>query len=484
MRSIKASVLLLASITLLGACSSQSNNRPTVGGDPILLESGEYESLTSERMEYAELSNQVSKQLEEIADIQMEIREEFTLNDQTYTRIQSNQEKYVDSKDQRILGQYLINQTNQAGDSSSQENFYYKGDENYHQMNQGSWVKRENSSRTPINYFSIVRLLVEDANTWQVEVDESGVSDVRKQVQDSQIIQSLPYLLDLPVALSPKAQVDLSIDYQINTESGLIQEAVITGNIEDLGQSSSFKVTGQVTDGESSVEVDTNAEPEALDVAPSSDGFNEAFLEANPTSALTYGETYVYHIKGESDQAESQQVQLGNYWMDQLHLAVWGQVDSDGNMDQVSLEKDGQLIKQEDQSVTETHSIAYYPQFVNRFVEFRSSLEEIETSSDRHNEQEHYIFREEMKNGLKGLQTLAGSLDLSHLDRPEAKYFVDYYINKKTLKLESVYLSSITPEDQAINYLTAFNFSQFNEANPSSMTGFIEATTWQTLDQE
>ncbi|WP_162890826.1 hypothetical protein [Suicoccus acidiformans] len=481
---LRKGILALASLALVGCTQAEESADDqavsNLGGDPISLDQASMKSLQDEQMQYYTVYEKIMQSLESLKGLDVQTEESFKWAEGEMTRTGSGQEAYEEGE---LTQFYTQNQASMEGWTKAQT-YAFDGSKYYYQADGEDWVEGEEARQLPINYITLTRLLVEDEAAWQVSEDESHYI-VEKDLVNSQLLASLGYLFEMPVLLSPHAEITASIRYQVNEETGLIDQAEVQAQVKDLGETYEYQLTSSQTESEGDVpDVDTSAGAEAVSEAkPDEDIFLVAFQKA----ALQHMPMYeLYETQQGGAEAEPQtRIMVYNYLPNFTNAVLEGKVSGENEWQNTGLIMRNVKVAeaQDAPEAVEAMPRDYYSFFYERFTQEFKEFEWIK--SEEENDSGQYVLRESVGEKLADLEAIAGGLDLSHLKRDEeAVYAIDYIINQQTLALEGVYLWSLTAKDESIDYVTTLQFRPLSQSVLESFAHSVPDTFWKQIDAQ
>lgn len=478
---MKRVILLLSLVSILSGCVDLAPVKPTrsTGGNSLYGDTTEplndettYEvdiagQFQQQNERAQQLMNLASQRFSNLTKVALEVTTKANVQGTEIVKQQRNEEVYQEGS----LSDYFIDATQTVQGETLHQGVILQGEKNYRQALNGQWIETASEGRNGILYLYLVKLLFEGQDQWEVS-DGLSVATVRKQINDATVLSGIETLLDVPVIVSPQAKKSVTLDYQIDEETGDILVALVNMTIEDLNQTTTMSVQARIN-SEATFEdwvVDTSEVETAAE-----DDFIAAFQKANQTKALTYYETYVNEVSGEEIE---RQLILGNYIADTPYMLLQGRI-ADESFQDVSVTIDGQKFSQVEEQVTVESDTALnlYALYVDAFVNHYDQLTLLE--DDGSQESTYRLFYEY---DFESFQSVAGALDVSRLQNSDTvAYGVDFKVDAKTNELLGVFFWSVGETEESVSQLTTVSFSGLNVNNPNQVSGNISEDIWKTI---
>lgn len=413
----------------------------------------------------------IDQHVGQLAGVQMTVHTQVDLDGNTVIKDQKSTENYDQGQ---LTGLYMASQSSQA---IAEEVLINEGEYAHRYLNR-DWVQLPSQTKLPLSYSSLLNSLILGQDPVQVVSDlEAPIYQVEKKLTAPQLLSDLPWMLDLPMMVSPQADIQAQASYQVDKALGQIQSAKLHITVEDLGKtyvvdiSSQVSFSDQVHDLDSLVSKnDDNQDLQAMDL--------EAFNQANPASSLTYYEMVTHtSLPHEADTAY---LHIFNPWLDQPHLELRAPLEGE-NLDPLDLVYQNQIYGlRQDQLIQEDYSQVHpYHYFVRHFTEVYDDLIAIEGDPDQ-----DYTYREIFEDNFDGFQKAVGQLDVTPLSREDfALYAIDYHLDPTNLTLTHVTLWSLTEADEEeVDHVISLAFSHFNLYSPQAYSDQLDPALWQAAN--
>lgn len=466
-------VTILGAAIALAACADKKNSE-TVNEHINKIESQLSQQETDVQLQKLSDKYQEDK-IVDIATVQT-----FNIDGTNIIREIKSEEEYNEG----ALGAYRFDLTTKVQDSVFNQGFYYKSeDEMYSKTDLTGWDKTQQAQST-ILLVSYIKLLLEKSTVMEMTDSEKTV-EFNKTIHDKEQLDTILAYLDFPILMDPKAEIhDVALSVTMDTASGNITKASLTGNVTVQDKAVSFETQSDVMTMSdlNDVVVDLEAQPSAINTDKAA--LLDEFTKVNVTDSLI---SYAIQMSDIQHEETSDSYYIVNILNNQLYAALKGEIQDDKIVN-YELVKDGQLYHEQDGkiSTTSVHLDNYYTYFVNRFKNQFDTLEEI-AQQNAENESEEasneppttLLYREVYENDLDGFTKAAGNVDIEFVKREEdATYAIDYVVDANTLQLTSVYLWSAIATDEQINVVKTLNFGSFNAQPMSALSQSVSEKVW------
>ncbi|AMB98808.1 hypothetical protein AWM75_01830 [Aerococcus urinaehominis] len=471
---MKKKILLtaLVSASLLAACQTKDQQANLEQFDQATL------SDTNNVTAYKALVSQHLGQLEEVAT---DFNINYDINGEVISRQQTNKERFKEGN----ITAYTVELTDQVDDQTSQTQYYYDGSagekgKGYIKVDQGGFQETDLANTAP-TYLQLIQWLIAGEDQWQ-GVEEDDQVTVQKVITDDEILDQLRVLIDTPVLVTPSAQDQALLTYQLD-QSGAIKQAHIEYVIEDQGKT--YRVGLEATPTFSKLGDQPLANPD-LDQNKQADidknQLADQFKQANPAAATRYYEMTTMNTIGSQAGEGETRVVIVNAINNQPLAELASKVENN-KVGQYQLNYDGRdyALDQGQVKVTDRSTTDYYGHFVNLFMDQLASddLVAIDGSQDG-----VYNYRKLYENDFVNFDKDTPGIDVKSLEKnEEAIYALDYLIDAKSGRLVGVYLWAATAGQTEINETLALTFNNFNATNINVLAPSVDDKIWQALEK-
>lgn len=174
-------------------------------------------------------------------------------------------------------------------------------------------------------------------------------------------------------------------------------------------------------------------------------------------------------------------------WGNTLPLAKYGKIVDKEVKDEMVIYANKRYFEKDGQVVSEDYPVGnYYDEIVTKFIDSYDVLtvleEEEAEEGEEKEESDTYRYRHLFEADVEGFKEAAGSVDISGILRDEeAHYGIEYLIDKKTLRLSSVYYWSVIASDESIGVVKTLHFHRFNQYNPNFLEENIPQAVWDSI---
>ncbi|HFI0463695.1 TPA: hypothetical protein ACGO1T_000641 [Streptococcus suis] len=484
MRKAKPLLIPLLSALILSACVDLSPTKPAVNGgnaitgdsqattrseDDLAVDVAGDKAQTDQRLN--NLMNLISTKFVNTQKVTLDLTNSFKGLDTQVDVQQSSQETY----DQGAITGYLAQNTLTVDGQSLNYQSYFDGQKRYFNLADTAWIEQEADTKGTTLYLFFVKMLLEGGERWTLN---EGVGDLRisKTLEDPELLSILHQFMEVPVIVTPQAKKTVTLDYQVNEETGAILNASVKVIIEDLGNQYEQTLRAKINpEAEfADLKVDTEAQAQAVDTTDQA--FADYFAKANPYQLYNYYELYLTDIDGETQIA---QLSLDNFLKGQPFMSILSDLE-EGELANTKIVYEDKVYgldgdKTSESDYPQTNIYAY---FVDRAIETYDLLEAVETAE----EEPTYVLREFISNDFDAFVAAAGPIDVADLAREgESAYGVDYTIDKTTHQLVAVYLWSTDTTEEAVSRLKSISFSRFNLNSPNYVTHNVDPKLWEAI---
>lgn len=435
-------ISLFALLLLLSGCGIIEN----VKNSPDALSPEEVADIYNQEQLYLAISDNINN----LEQVQSEIKTTFQYDDKTIAKTQENFEQY----EEQTLSNYEIQSQTDTDSQSLNETFIAKDAAYYHQVQNAPYLKTDQPTRQPFIYLNFLQFLLNENIKWETVTEENRVLEASAEINDPEITKELAPFLDLPVIVSPEAKYTLTVNYSFNPETGAIEKGNITGVIEDLGNQ--FNIQHELTsvhynNAANALGLDVNATPMTL-----SDDFLTAFKEANPTEAITN-----YEIQRIRTDAEGT---IDEMFITQNTLTAEPYIDLISTINNEEAESFGvgfqsTFYEQRDEEVQEHEWATFNPyhHFTQRILTQYNSLEEVES------EEGILTYREFFNDDLNALKEATDRASVDQFkDNDQQIYGIDYHIDAETHRLLNVIIWNGEVTESTVNVTTSYAFGNLN----------------------
>ncbi len=406
--------------------------------------------------EVADIYNQeqlflsISDSINNLEQIRAEINTTFQYDDKTISKTQENFEQYQE----QTLSNYEIKSKSDTNDQSLNETFILKDGEYYHQVQNAPYTKTDQPTRQPFIYLNFLQFLLNEDIKWETVTEDNRIIEASTEITDPEITNALAPFLDLPVIVSPEAQYTFLVKYSFDPESGAIQQGIIEGTIEDLGNKFNIQhelISVHYNDEADSIGLDSNTLPMNV-----SDGFLSAFTEANPTSALTNYE--MQRIRTDAEQVIDEMFITQNTLNTDPYIDLISSVNNE-EIETFGVGYQSTYYEQQNEELNQQSWPTYNPyhHFTQRIKTQIDALEEIES------EEGILSYREIFDNDLSVLNEAIGEANVDQFKENDQQiYGIDYHIDAETKRLLNVIIWNGEVTDASVNTTTAYAFGNLN----------------------
>ena len=390
-------------------------------------------------------------------------------------QVQTNQEVY----DNGTLKRYVADYETQAGEQSQRFSTYYDGSKHYVMAPGTKWQEGANV-KTATVYHALIDLLLGGKDNLNLD---QGVSQpmMTKKITDPEQLKQLRGYVDLPVVLTPQAELTAEANYQIDAETGRILTVGLNIGVTDLGQTSQYKVwldTTELEEADSVAKVDLEAEPIAVEASADSDALSR-FKAANPVAAVTNYELIWAQQSGD-DTAQIWRQYVSRHQSDAQAVAETEIKDKTEQAYQLLMAGKRWVLDEAGEVTSQEATLSdMYAEYVQAFINQYDQLKPVETEAD---DAKSTTYRLEFENDPEAFKAAAGSMNTTNLVRDkEALYRLEYVVNKQTSQLEEVYFWSVTAEDDKVRYINSLRFGQINQLPARLWEVLVDAKIWEAV---
>lgn len=464
-------LLLLSTICLLvvGCTRNGVGNSSTDNGEVTINPNQLSPEQVAQIYHQEQISLAINKHLTEL--LQASTTHSLELTSETGLNLSKKLETSETFKEGELTSFYLKSQI-QNGDQLMKEGLSYQ-DKKYtryfnHQVKQES----ETATKQATTYLTYLKLLVESEDLFTVVEQNDETSLIRLSISDSNKLLSL---LDLPIILSNQAKAVASIDYTINSQTGAIQQANLTGSVTDLGHTFQIVNTMEAkTNDNATMTASPQDEPNQFkdsEISP------ESLRLANPVEEITYYESMLSQTIGENVKSE---LYLFNTLNSNPVMTLISPI-IDNKADNLGVFYEDKLYTENDHQPLMQPIANPYKDFLNRLIAQWDNTIDVETP----NEENTILKREVFEDDFESIQAIAPYINLSALKRDEAAgYAIDYMIDTNTNQLRSVLFWSLVAEEEEITHHIILTFDQLNLYTPSLLGSTVSENVWKQVNEK
>ncbi|MDO4432651.1 MAG: hypothetical protein Q4B80_04960 [Aerococcaceae bacterium] len=489
------SLLMLSALFLLAACSQQSSQEaPLTGGNKIFedvsssvdsAQASSSEEESGEQVSYSEdvhrLVAQVSQAYRNLKSLKMTVDTTVKNDALNYFKSQSNHEQYGAGTLQRSYSEVQTKVDNET----FLQSFYSTTEEDgkmklYIRTNAEKW--QESGARKQTLYIDFIKYLLEGKDEVTLAEDQPILT---KKITDAEQVKTLTAALDIPVWLSPNAQYDLTMHFHVDEATGHLSNVMVEGSITDLGQTYEVSVVAFPTPDEKFEAVKVNLEEASEPLKVEEGKFLEQFQAANLTKAVTFYDMVIGNTHYEDENVSLVSLSV---WGNTIPFAKYGKIVEQEVKDETLIYANKRYFEKAGQVTSEDFPIGnYYADSVAKFIasyDVLTLLEEEEEAEEGEEKEESdtYRYRHLFEADVEGFKEAAGAVDISGILRDEeAHYGIEYLIDKKTLRLSSVYYWSVIASDESIGVVKTLHFHRFNQYNPNFLEENIPQAVWDSI---
>lgn len=464
-------LLLLSTICLLvvGCARNGVGTSSTDNGEVAINPNQLSPEQVAQIYHQEQISLAINKHLTDL--LQASTTHSLKLTSETGLNLSKKLETSETFKEGELTAFYLKSQI-QNGDQLMEEGLSYQ-DKKYtryfnHQVKQES----ETATKQATTYLTYLKLLVESEDLFTVVEQNDETSLIRLSISDSNKLLSL---LDLPIILSNQAKAEASIDYTINSQTGAIQQANLTGSVTDLGHTFQIVNTMEAkTNDDATMTAFPQDEPNQFkdsEISP------ESLRLANPVKEITYYESMLSQTIGENVKGE---LYLFNTLNSNPVMTLISPI-IDNKADNLGVFYEDKLYTENDHQPLMQPIANPYKDFLNRLIAQWENTIDVETP----NEENTILKREVFEDDFESMQAIAPYINLSALKRDEAAgYAIDYMIDTNTNQLRSVLFWSLVAEEEEITHHIILTFDQLNLYTPSLLGSTVSENVWKQVNEK
>lgn len=477
-------ILPLAASILLAACADLSPVKPTSeGGSPIRPDSQAGTEQTgnidvvgqnqAETQRVAQLKSLISSKFLSLDKLQMTVTNQF-LGMGKEIRSESQQ---LEDYNEGSMEAYHLQTKYTAGDESIETQAHLGSEKAYIKIGDNTWKEVPGNTKGSTFYVYLVKLILEGNEALNFQED-AGDLHVTKTITNEETLKTIFQMIEVPVFMSPRAEKNLTIDYQIDESTGEILTAHILLKVKDLGNEWQVSVRAK-TDLTSEVVLPSpNFEEEAVAVDTEASDFATYFKAANPYNLYNYYEMFQTDIDGENQVGN---ILIGNYLLGDPYMGLLANIE-EGKLSNQSFIYNQENYKLDGDQVSKSAypQVNYYRHFVNRLIEVYDQVTPVEGSDDG-----QIVLREVYPNDFEEFKAGTGGIGLGLLDiGDEGTYGIDYYLDANSQVLTGIYLWVASPEETSVSKLIAIRFAQVFENNPNFISHELDSKIWDSIQNK